>query len=88
MADEMIELMDLSKVAKRSWSERRFTQREHFLLDQKGLKYTFINLSCFCRTAFCVLPPSAVHLRGFFLFFRLVFFGFSFVFFECSYANT
>lgn len=39
MADEMIELMDLSKVAKRSQSERGSTQREHFfLLDHEGLK--------------------------------------------------
>lgn len=38
MADEMIELMDLSKVAKRSQGRRGFTQREQFLLDHKGLK--------------------------------------------------
>lgn len=81
MADEMIELMDLSKVAKRSQSERGFTQREHFLLDHKGLKYTFINLSCFLQDDLLCFTSICCPLVGFFF----VLFG---VFFECSYANT
>lgn len=74
MADEMIELMDLSKVAKRSQSERGFTQREHFLLDHKGLKYTFINLSCFLQDDLLCFTSICCPLVGFFFCFVWFFF--------------
>lgn len=68
----MIELMDLSKVAKRSQSERGSTQREHFLLDHEGLKvYIYQPVMLFAGRPFVFY----LHLLSTFFFFFFFFLG-------------